>query len=247
MRRFLNTNQTSLVGTILLALIALFGTGCGGTPTGFVPINGAEAMTEGPLAVDIQNHRGDVTVIVNPKLSEPKVTAISRGKKAGSGDWSAASLVMDAGHPVLRVLTAAPESGEAPRVDIKVQVPDCSGARVRTDDGIITLRGVRGAIDAQTSLAAKNLNAIYVQTTADLQDPILLRAERGGIELRMGHGSAGRLQAESPNGAVEMDAAEGELRDVRYTRQTWTGTLNNGRSDFRMTANDGHVVVMVGR
>jgi hypothetical protein len=221
--------------------------GCGGTPKGFVPINRTETLAEGPLAVDVQNHRGSVTVIVNPGLEEPKVTAIPRGKKAGSGEWSAASMVMDAGRPVLRVLTAPPEAGEAPIVDIKIQVPDCSGARIRTDDGIITLKGVRGAIDAQTSHGAKNANVIFVSTMADLQDPILLRAERGGIEVRMGKESAGRLQAEAPNGQVEMDAATSELRDVRYTRQTWTGTLNNGKADFRMSANDGNIVVMVGR
>jgi hypothetical protein len=248
MRPSLNTHQTRLASLFALVLVALLGSvGCRGTPKGFVPINRSEALAEGPLAVDIQNNRGSVTVIVNPKLEQPKITAIPRGKKAGSGEWSAASLVMDAGRPVLRVLTAPPESGEAPIVDIKVYVPDCSGARIRTDDGIITLKGVRGAIDAQTSHGAKNGSVIYVNTTASLQDPMLLRAERGGIEVRMGKDSAGRLQAEAPNGQVEMDAVTGELRDVRYTRQTWTGTLNNGRADFRMTANDGNIVVMVGR
>jgi len=213
-----------------------------------VPIVESEAPAEGPLALDIDNHRGSVTVVVNPKLKGPQITAVVRERGTKSSErWAAASMANDAGRPVLRVLSSPPESGPAPHVDIVIKVPTCAGIRVRSDDGQITLRGVGGAIDAQTSIGGHSPTAILVTTNTPLHDPVLLHAQRGGIELRMAQSSAGQLRAEAPAGGVEVDAATADLRDVRFTRQTWTGTLNAGTSDMRLTADDGDILVLVGR
>jgi hypothetical protein len=248
----MNTHRTNIAARV--ACLILCGVawaafqGCSShKPTGNIAISQPDTPAEGPLALDIENHRGSVTVIVNPKLTEPVVTATSRGQKDSTvSQWTAASLANDAGRPVLRVLSAAPEADPAPIVDITVRVPDCAGARVHTDDGLITLRGVRGAIDAQTSLGSRDHNAIFISTEAALKDPMLLHADRGGIEVRMGTGSAGRIQATS-TGAVSMDAAMADLHDVQYTRQVWTGTLNKGAADMRLNADDGNIVMTVGR
>jgi hypothetical protein len=248
----MNTNQTNVVARlaclVLSGLALAMFQGCSShKPSGNITINQSDPPAEGPLALDIENHRGSVTVIVNPKLKEPVVTATSHGQRDSAvSQWTAASLANDAGRPVLRVLSAAPGADPAPIVDITVRVPDCAGARVHTDDGQIRLHGVRGAIDAQTSLASRGLNAIFITTQAPLKEPMLLHADRGAIEVRMGTGSAGRIQATS-FGTVSVDSMMGDLRDVQVTRQAWTGTLNNGAADMRLKADDGNIVVSVGR
>jgi hypothetical protein len=213
-----------------------------------VPVSRVEAPAEGHLALDIDNHRGSVTVIVNPKLAEPVVTATTRdGRFNAPTQWTAATMATDAGRPVLRVLSAAPDETAAPLVDLTVRVPDCAGVRVRADEGMITLRGVRGAIDAQTSISTPGLNAIFITTEQALKEPILLHTDRGSIEVRMGTGSAGHLRADAPAGTVSVDAAMGDLRDVQYTRQVWKGWLNKGSADMRLTAENGNIIVKVGR
>jgi hypothetical protein len=214
-----------------------------------VPISNSDTPAEGPLAVDIDNHRGSVSILVDPKLTEPVVTAKARGQKASvAGQWTAASLATDAGHPVLRVLcTAPPTDDEGTHVDIVVRTPSCAGVRVRTDDGLINLRGIQGAIDAQTSTAGHGLSAIFISTDTALTEPILLHSERGKIEVRMPKTSAGQIQAASPLGTIDVDAVTADLRDVSYVRQIWTGTLNGGKSDLHLIADDGDIVVIVGR
>jgi hypothetical protein len=214
-----------------------------------IPVSNSDTPAEGALAVDIDNHRGSVSVLVDRKLTEPVVTAKARGQKASvAGQWTAASLATDAGHPVLRVLcTAPPTDDPATHVDIVVRTPSCAGVRVRTDDGVITLKGIQGAIDAQTSTAGHGLSAIFISTDIALTEPMLLHSERGKIEIRMPKDSAGQIQAASPLGNVNVDSITADLRDVSYVRQVWTGTLNSGKADLHMVADDGDIVVIVGR
>jgi hypothetical protein len=222
---------------------------------GMLPINKSETQAEGPLALDIQSHSGQVTVIVNHDLTEPIVTAMARSTKPSTvGQWTAASMATDAGRPVLRVLSAPPGEN-APDVDIVVRVPDCAGVRVRCDDGQVTLHGVHGAIDVQTSIGSVTANAILIDTDTPLTDPMLLRASRGNIELRMPTGSAGTFLIETPAGVVHFDAVTADLRDVSATvapkgslsNRTWTGILNRGKADMHVIADDGDVTVSVGR
>jgi hypothetical protein len=242
------TTRTVTRSIMALAMITLFG-GCASTrPSDRVPIVASDTPAQGPLALDIDNHKGSVTVEVVHGLKEPHVTAVVRGRESTATEhWAAASLASDAGRPVLRVLSAPPVSGPDPLVDIVVRVPDCAGIRVRSDEGQIILRGVGGAIDAQTSIGGRDALAIVVTTDTPLTDPVLLHAQRGGIELRVPRQSTGLLRADSPVGSVNVDAAAAELRDVRYTRQVWTGELNAGKADMRLTADDGDILVMVGR
>src|SRR6185436_10132886 len=106
MTRYQNTSRTWIARLLVSAALAgalVASQGCrSGSSTGLVPISNSEGQTAGPLAVDIQNNRGSVTVIVNPKLEEPKVTAVARGERASeAAQWTAASIAMDAGRPVL--------------------------------------------------------------------------------------------------------------------------------------------------
>lgn len=247
----MNKHQTRrLLGTLVVALIPLAVSGLQGCSAmknaGIVPVNPAENPAQGPLAVDVDNYRGTVTVEVNPKLKEPIVLAVPRGGDR-SHQWTAATMAVDAGHPVLRVLSTEPSAGAGPAIDITIRVPQCAGVRVRNEGGQVTLRDVEGAIDAQTSVAERGNGAILVETVAPLTEPVLLRTQRGRIELRMPVRSAGAIRAEAPSGHISVDATRGRLKNVRFENHVWTGGLNDGTADMHLSTDDGDIVVSVGR
>jgi hypothetical protein len=208
---------------------------------------GVEDQDYQRLAVDIDNHAGSVLLIVDPRLEQPVVTATPRDRgKRGAPAWAAASVSDDEGHPVLRILVEDPAGVESSGTDVVVRVPDCGGVRVRNEHGPVVLREVSGAIDVQTSMNSSSAKAISVQTRRKINAPILLRADRGDIELRIGAGSSGRVRAEA-SGYVNVDSAMTPVTDVRYTRKVWTGTINGGTNDVVASADDGDVFVLVGR
>jgi hypothetical protein len=235
---------------IVLALIACLLPACSQMPqVGVVPITGLEnpLPPEAAPAVDIQNHRGTVTVIVDPKAPGPDVRAVARG--AGSPAevrWTAATMDMDNGLPVLRVLST-PEDTGAPDgpVDITVTMPAVGGVRVKNDGGPVVLRDVRGAIEVHSSLEAPDGDAIYIETRHALTEPLLLNAQAGGIVLRMGQGSAGQLIANTDAGRVIVDAAKAKITGARMERGIYTATINEGEHEHRLTTQTGDVTVTI--
>jgi hypothetical protein len=132
-------------------------------------------------------------------------------------------------------------------VDIRVTLPAVGGIRIRNEDGPVTLRDVRGAIEVHSSLPANDGTAIFIQTRHDLTAPVLLLSQAGNIEVRMGQGSAGLLNATAEKGVVTVDAAKGKLEDVRFQKGVYTATLNEGEHEQRISTQSGHVTVLVGK
>jgi hypothetical protein len=249
----MNKPRTPLAGP-LVTLVAGLLVSCGSLPqAGVVPIAGLDAgLGELPPAVDIQNHRGSVTLVVDPKARGPMITAVPRTTGALEKEvrWTAASMSMDNGRPVLRVLST-PEDTGAPDVPValSVTIPSCGGVRIHNNGGPVVLRGVGGAIEVQTSLSADDLiekQAIFLETDQPLTGPVLLRADRGDIEVRMPRASAGQIFASAPGGTVAVDGARAELRSVHYAGGTYIGTLNAGQNEQRISTERGDVRVLVG-
>ncbi|HYE60520.1 MAG TPA: hypothetical protein VD997_00865 [Phycisphaerales bacterium] len=241
---------------LLLVAAAALLTGCqdqlrDAVPTvGVVPIEGVETAAQGlPPAIDVQNHRGSVTIIVDPAAPGPSVSALPHvsGPVDATIRWTAAALQEDNGRPVLRVLSSPEETGapDAP-VNITITVPECGGVRVRNDGGPVTLRNVAGAIEVHTGLGANDGRAIDIETMEPLTDPILLRAERGSVHLLMGRGSAGNLNATTQRGLVQFDGGRAKVGNVKLSKSEWSGTINAGASDQRIDVERGDVFVRVG-
>jgi hypothetical protein len=124
-----------------------------------------------------------------------------------------------------------------------VIVPSCGGIRVQNDGGRVALHNVTGAIEVHTSLNANDGNAIYIETGSPLTDPVLLRSQRGDIEVRMGRGSSGQMTATSQHGSVTVDAGHATVKSVKGTKTAWAGNINAGASDQRIDAEYGDVLV----
>jgi hypothetical protein len=244
---------------VVVALGALWGVGQSGCvrqiqwlpQVGDVAIEGMDqaGVMDTPPAVDIQNHRGSVTVIVSPHVDVPRVTALvhQSGDVAPEVRWTAASMAMDNGRPVLRVLSTAEETGAGDMpVDIRVILPACGGVRVQNDGGPVTLQDVAGAIEVHNSLNAVDGRSIFVETWQDLTAPMLLRSERGNVEVRMGRDSAGQLSASTQTGRMTVDTGGAKTSGVKLTGRSWSGTINGGASDQRIDVENGNVLVILG-
>jgi hypothetical protein len=218
---------------------------------GEVTIEGLDRANsmEAPPALDIQNHRGSVTVIVSPYAKAPRVTALAHQTGAVDANvrWTAASMENDNGRPVLRVLST-PEATGAPDVpvDLRIIVPSCGGVRVQNDGGPVVLQDVSGAIEVRNGLHASDGRSIFIETASALTDPMLLRSESGNVEVRMGRGSAGHITASTQSGRVTVDTGASKTAGVKLTGTSWSGTLNGGASDQRIDVERGDVLVIVG-
>jgi len=242
---------------VVVVLGALWGIGQSGCvrqiqwlpQVGDVAIEGMDqaGVMDAPPAVDIQNHRGSVTVMVSPQVDSPRVTALVHrdGKVEADVRWTAASMAMDNGRPVLRVLSTAEGAEDVP-VDIRVILPACGGVRVQNDGGPVTLLDVAGAIEVHNSLDAADGRSIFIETWEDLTAPMLLRSERGNVEVRMGRDSAGQLTASSQTERVTVDTGAAKTASVKLTGRSWIGTINGGASDQRIDVENGSVLVVLG-
>ncbi len=246
-------NRPRTAGLPLLLLACLLLPACANLPqVGVVPVTGLDTpIPEGTApALDIHNHRGSVTVVVDPKALGPDVRAVPRSGHPIEQEvrWTAASMSLDSGLPVLRILSTPQDTGapDTP-VDITVTLPAVGGVRVRNEDGLVTLRDVRGAIEVHSSLPFNDGPAIFIQTRHAITAPMLLISQAGGIEVRMGRGSAGQIVASAEQGTVTVDAARAETKNVRVEKGVYTATLNDGEHEHRISTQAGNVTVLVGK
>lgn len=238
-----------LTGAALLALGVGLGSCSGTPPVGYVPVTGEGAsLSDFPLAIDVQNHRGSVLIRVDPDVHQPTVIAVAEGVSgmATHAEWAAASLALDEGRPVLRVLSMpGAEGGADTPVEIRITVPSCGGVRVVNNDGPVMLKGVGGAIEVQNSLSARGGDAIVLETTRGLTDPVLLVADMGNVRVNVGPASQCSLIASAPEGTVIVDGGNAAVWNAKYEKRVWTGTVNAGTSEFRITANSGDVMFRI--
>ena len=249
----MNTNRTCVSLTAIISFLAILMwmvTGCASrTPTGHVVVSGSEAVITGAPAIDVENHNGSVTIIVDPTQPRPEVIAIPRGdSRSDPSHWTAASMVDDAGHQVLRVLSSDQSEGANARpIDMVIRLPSCGGVRVRNQGGIVVLTNVAGAIDVDNTLTRGDVRSIYLVTNQPLNSPVILRTNRGDVEARVPVGSSGRIEASAPRGRVAVRGIEAPIHDVRLTHEFWTGILNNASNDIRITSDAGNVSLSIMR
>ncbi|MFA6044273.1 MAG: DUF4097 family beta strand repeat-containing protein [Phycisphaerales bacterium] len=202
-----------------------------------------------PLAIDIENQGGDVTISVDPSLSQPMVraTSMAPGKMQEAAPWAAATLspsgvaAKDAA-PILRVL-AADISAAKRRTRLEVRVPACAGLRVRNQDGSVSLAGVSGAVDVQNGTALAPGGPISLDTTQVLDTPLLLRTSSGPITANLPAASHLDLEVTTGSGTVSVQATGMRGTDVKATKQAWSATLNGGAAPGKIATDAGDVVV----
>src|SRR5262245_4833635 len=204
------------------------------------------APEAGPIAVDVLNRAGSVTIVVSEKAQTPTVQATARSAVAHkkAPDWVAAEYASDAGKPVLRVVAGSP-SGGAQLADLVIRLPACSGVRVRNSTGVVDLRDVSGAIDVQNGSPTSPGSDITVWTVRPIDAPMLLRTTEGDIELRLPTASKGSLNATADTGRVAVSAPKLALKEVVANTNSYRGSINGGGHEIRLATGMGDIAVRI--
>lgn len=223
-----------------------------------VPIAGLVSAVDpaSPLAVDVQNRKGTVRVLAEPRLRQPQVRAIRiapadertrRDKRAAPAPGpvdtvAAAQLITVDGRAVLRVLADQPFENYADwATQIEIRVPRCNGVRVRNTDGPVELVNVEGAIDVDNGAGNGSGGHITLRTDRPLSDPVLLATPRGDIRAVFGHGSALAVDAQTQYGSVNVDARRQTVDGALARRLRWQGTVNQGSAPARLSTGNGSI------
>lgn len=235
----MNLARLTSAGLFLAGL--LFVTGCGSTHTAEQVL----ALDPVPLAVDVSNFNGAVTVRANPTRSD----AMVRSAVYVAADVpveEVASLVeavrVDAdvedhgGRSVLRIRTSTAGDESARRVDLTIEVPYCDGIRVETTGGHIVVIDTDGA----TTLANRG-GGIAFRTSHVIDEPVTLTAVDGSIFCGTPPGTGGVIDLKTLDGLVRFKDDSDGLDNAYSQPMAFSGTVNGGTNPIVCRTNSGDI------
>jgi len=234
----------------MLACACLIASGCGNPRLRTLSVGGPAAEKE-PVAIEIDNLRGDVEIVVNPHR-KPKITG--RFKVEGKSTKSQrramyreasidASYDLSGGAPVLRIAAAPSGEPEGVRLftKLKVRVPACDGVVIRTTDGEVKVFGAEGPVDISAQATPGQETPIAYRGRNARVEPALVTTNSGSILFEFGPGTAAAFDLETIDGEASLSADSGELRVGTLRPGVWTGVLNGGGPMVRLQTGKGSV------
>lgn len=253
-------SRPTLIRPFALCLLASFLTlstaaGCRGLTQGrevrIAGLQPKEALpTHVPLEVDIQNNLGSVSVEIDDRLKTPQVRAWSPGFRETKGlpPWIAATIEGVRPDDTLErirllVLCDPAQSGSVP-TDLRLRIPSCSKLTIRTNDGIIRVRGVSGTIDIENGVASGQGGQVHVFTASPMSGPVTIHTSQGDVNLVVGKGSTGSVTARATDG-VFVECPSVRLSGISGGRNQWTGEIGPGGGPFDLRTDKGVVSLRV--
>ncbi len=243
-----------LLGLALAGALGLFQVGCGAMSKP-VTISGQEVLERSPaLAVDVENRRGSVLIKVNPKLTAPRITAVSGNFKGEAGQnyqsdlWAKAEIAEADGRAVLTVRSKPLEPGEGDYwLQIAIEVPSCDGLRVRNSDGTVDVRGATGAISIENGGAGTPGGYVYLECGKPVTAPVTVSTSEGDVDVIFPTDSTGNMELVSGNGRLAAIIAwTGQMDNSVIRPGFYSGVLNRGVNPVRVKCAEGEVRLRVG-
>lgn len=252
-------------GLVLAGLIGLLAVPLGGCMTvkrmngrALTLANAELADASQPYVVQVENQLGSVRIYGKARLTKPEVYAVvtdslgGAGSPTGSGGqptdaqlqaWVAASVEQGSEGRVLRVLSADPNLEKRP-VLLNIFVPSIAGVVVRNTGGNVQVMDASGPVQVFNGVTTGNGGDVLVDTDAALNGPVTVKARGGDVTVRVGAGSAGKLDVQGKRGAF-VEAPERAMTGIRATPTTYRADLGNAGQDYKVQAEDGKATVMV--
>jgi hypothetical protein len=206
----------------------------------------------GPTAVDIESFGGHVEVIADPGVDHAVIEFTRRGlhghgRTAYSADslaeidYSADVIPGDLG-PILRIRTWTTHAEPYfQRADVRVTLPEVDGVHVRTTNGHVEMRDVRGTIDV-----VSDDGPVRLMTTRAITRPVTIINNGGDIDLRVRGESTGELDFQAVRGVVTHRVEFGEMIVLRgTTHNTLRAMFNGGDNPIVLRAADGDIRMTV--
>jgi hypothetical protein len=205
------------------------------------------APVTAPLGVDIDNQFGSVTVVVSNHSQTPYVTAKCPGDTvaARKPEFASAELITEKGHQILRVVAATPGSTDPKFVNVRVVVPSCAGLRIRNHGGAVSATGITGSVDIINEVPGHS-GGTSVVMAAPVVDPITIKANNGGIDLRVPAESKGMLAVTSHKDTMRLDLGEAKVTGARAGGTSYAATFNGGANEITLAAGEGEVMFIYG-
>ncbi|MEX2218394.1 MAG: hypothetical protein WD749_06495 [Phycisphaerales bacterium] len=248
----------ALSGMVLaLACLMLLGGGVGGCGLRrtTVEVDGPALGPEYATQVNVDNWRGSVHVVADPRASAPEVRY--RNVKAGKmaprardlpGMTTAfATTSFEGGHPVLRVVSRPAATGEAPDVatQLEVVVPRIHGVSIRNRGGPVEVQGFEGPVSIENGTTPTDGGDVAAWTGAAISDPVNITTTRGRVVYQVGPGSTGRFDLSTDKGNAEFVSLLGQIDQVLPEEGRYRGVLNKGSNPIMLHSGLGHVVARV--
>jgi len=204
-------------------------------------------QTGGPVELDVQSFAGDVTVIVDPRMTGVTVSVAQRdvGNQVPEvPNQITFSAVVEKGElgEILHVVATATDDPLATlRADITIKAQSILGVSIKTDHGNVSVLGAAGSLSIQTSEGDVRIVTPYAMT-----NPVTIENRRGDIVYRVQGDSSGLLDAIAMNGTASLDSRLGDAVILPGTTgDHLVASINEGVNPVIMRTVDGDVRVFI--
>lgn len=206
----------------------------------------------GPLEVDVELFGGTVHIQGDPSLAQPRVTFVREGVHGHGRAEEAKQSLQDIQTSVevipgelgqtLRVRSQT--SNAEPhfqRSHVFIEAPEIDGVKVRTTNGQVRVKNIRGRVDITTTEAK-----VYVATNQPMNRPVTIVNRNGEIEFRVRAESQGIIDAQTVNGRAHGFARYGKLiLGPECRNDIFKATLNEGRNPITLRTVNADIYVAV--
>lgn len=211
------------------------------------------ATVSGPVQVNIENHRGDVTIEAVPGLVE----ATAELRSTTAVDLESMAPVFDGDR--LRIEIPQFREGDAgsgfvlsfggkswgfgkggPTVAVTVRVPQGSTVQARTHQGDVTLSGSYGEVDLSTGEGDVSVDRAGATQCSTGSGDIQVRHVDGDAKLNTGSGD---IRLDQNTGAVKASTGSG---DVEVAAVVGEGKLSSGSGDLTVGRLEGFLKLSSG-
>lgn len=196
-----------------------------------------ELQTSGPVAVDIDNFSGDVTVRADRGV-KTTIVEVRRVASHGLGrwtesrealddaSWTASLAAREGGGETLTILTDTPNPEEHfHRLEILVVAPSLDSVKIQTRRGHVTVIENQGPVQIETSNGD-----VRLMTPWPMTGPMTIVTSEGSIDYRVRGESKGVFDCESIGGQVRQRCEFGKWRalDPQNDHDRFLAVLNEG-------------------
>jgi DUF4097 and DUF4098 domain-containing protein YvlB len=205
-----------------------------------------------PIEIEVDSFGGDVTITTTDKWPEVRVRVrraavhghLREKEAAESLEQVTYTAEMTTGEMgpklVIRTMTEHPEA-HFQRAHVFIDVPRAENISVRTARGDVTLTGVSGQINVETTDGE-----VRLLTNRALDKPITILNQRGDIHLRTRGESKGYFDCEAVRGEVSRRIRYGYLTAEPGSRHDrFRGSFNGGDNPITLRTVDGNIRISV--
>ena len=204
--------------------------------------------------IDVHTNVGSVEIVADPSLKEvqvtAKVTAFGDTEEEAKARFQDMKVTLSRrGDGVLEIAMEPSKEGQSVRgtCSFVIGIPDVTGAKVRTGNGSVTLKGLGGAADVHTDVGAVTVRDQGGNATVQTGNGSVHALKAAGdVQVTTSVGkvtleeAAGSAKAKSDNGSLEITKIGGA---VEATSSVGSATVRDAAGPVTAGTGNGSIVV----